>query len=110
MSQIEYEEDKIKDYLIANNFSTEQKRLIFKFRTHMLEFSGNYSRSNPNGVEDCPLCGKHLDDQELIPECEYLNSKYEKADLENLEKLFSDQIQMKYVKLLQQVMMERIKQ
>ena len=43
MDNLVYTELQIQDYLLDEHISTEQKRNIFKFRTMMSDFAGNYS-------------------------------------------------------------------
>ena len=68
------------------DIKTDDARLIFKFRTHMLNFATNYGHS----IEDktCPLCKKHDDDQDEVEGCEYLKEKFQ--NIEKIKKLYEE--------------------
>ena len=64
---LEYTELKLQDYLKSNDFSVEEARTVFAFRTKMANFSENYRHKEGSSL--CPLCGNHLDAQELAFGC-----------------------------------------
>ena len=67
MDNLVYTELQIQDYLLDEGISTEQKRNIFKFRTMMADFAGNFSSSdNP---QPCKMCFFHRDCQSHAVNC-----------------------------------------
>ena len=64
---LEYTELKLQDYLKSNDFTVEETRTVFAFRTKMANFSENYRQKEGSSL--CPLCGNHLDARELAFEC-----------------------------------------
>ena len=97
MNSVDYDELKMQDYFKSNLFSKDQKKLIFKARTKMLQFGENYKGGEPYVL--CPLCNQHIDHQELSFECpevrKYINVvgslrnlySSEKIDVETVEAL-----------------------
>ena len=67
MRNLSYYELKTQDYLQSNQFTVEEARIIFAFRTRMVNFSENFKQKEPSNI--CPLCGQHLDDQDLAFKC-----------------------------------------
>ena len=103
--KVEYEKFETQDYIINNRITNYQKTLVFKYRTHMLEFKENFKGSNED--RKCPVCGKHPDSQDLIDECEELRTKFENID--RCKNLYSDVIEEKDVRLLESIIKEREK-
>ena len=69
LSRINYdnEEMEMQDYLLREDLSIKQKRLIFRLRTRMADFGQNYK----GGLEAkmCPLCYLHYDSQDMSYFC-----------------------------------------
>ena len=65
MAGLHYEKLKPQDYLY--NLDVRVARIVFKFRTRMMQFGGNFKGQGP--LESCPLCGNHEDLQELCFKC-----------------------------------------
>ena len=103
MSKIEYPEFLMQHYIKDNDIPTELKRLAFNYRTHMLNFQENFNSSNATNI--CKLCRKHDDSQDLIDECIYLKEKYK--DLKDIKKLYTNNFELKDVRLLEKIMKER---
>ena len=88
MKNLQYSDLKIQPYLKINRLSLPVKRLLFKWRTRMAKFGGNYR----GGMETplCPLCESHLDNQMESNNCP--NIKKQIKVKEDLRDIFSDNI------------------
>ena len=58
---------KMQQYLSSQEIKTSEKRTIFKYHTRMERFGENFRGSQ--GPILCPLCQKHLDNQEHSYQC-----------------------------------------
>ena len=67
MENINYEDLKIQTYFTRQDIRTEQKKILFKFRTRMARFGQNYRGGKEKIV--CPLCDSHIDNQDLSYIC-----------------------------------------
>ena len=65
MENLKYEKLEKQGYL--TKLDVWQAKEVFRFRTRMSDFSGNYRGQGP--VELCPLCGQHEDLQNLCFQC-----------------------------------------
>ena len=61
MENVIYTELKIQDYLTSRELTTGQKRIIFKYRMRMADFSENFRGSSP--PQPCRMCNFHRDSQ-----------------------------------------------
>ena len=61
MENLVYTELKTQDYLLSEDLTTVQKRLIFLFRTRMADYSENFRGTN--FPSPCKICGMHVDSQ-----------------------------------------------
>ena len=90
MKNIWYSELKMQDYLKCDKITVEQAQAVYSYRTRMAMYSDNYKGTV--GVTVCPLCGVHLDVQNLSFQCQKIkanvkiSSKYEEIFNENISK------------------------
>ena len=91
MDNLKYSELKLQSlYKSKQVYSTTAKN-IFKWRTRMFELKNNFKTKYSNF--SCPLCFKHLDDDESLLTCEILNSpKSENINL-NYKDLFKQDVE-----------------
>ena len=74
MENLQYKEIKMQNYLSSEK-TILQKKIIFKYRTRMEDYGENF-RGGARQVM-CPLCQLHLDNQELIFQCQVIKSQIE---------------------------------
>ena len=100
MSKLEYKELKIQDYLLCQDITVSQAKVLLKFRTRMANYGNNFKGTNKHTA--CLMCENHPDSQEFIFECKYnkdnlnLRGKYEdifthkinNEVIETLEKIY----------------------
>ena len=67
MDNLLYTELKIQDYLVSEDISVKQKRILFQFRTRMSNFAENYR--GPNPPVPCKICCMHVDSQNHAVNC-----------------------------------------
>ena len=67
MDNLWYSSLGIQDYLILNEFTTNDVRTIFSFRTKMANFGGNFENGHTH--VPCPLCHLHLESQAMAFQC-----------------------------------------
>ena len=84
---IKYNQLKIANYLVSDNITTEEAKMLFKIRTDMIEVKENFKhkfmkKSNTSQMNEeallCPLCKLHVDNVETIFQCSalgYINNK-----------------------------------
>ena len=63
MENLHYTELKIQTYLKSEETSTQQKKILFKYRVRMEHFGENYRGGK--GPAPCPLCKMHLNNKEM---------------------------------------------
>ena len=71
MSSLDYSELRIQQYLVNKSFHTGDAKLLFSFRTRMVEVKNNYK--NRQSDLNCPLCGKDTDTQQHLLDCEKIH-------------------------------------
>ena len=92
-----YCELKMQKYLLLDNMSVKQAKIVFSFRTRMALFSENYR--GKTGPATCPLCQVHLDNQPMSFKCKVLkdsvniNGKYENTFNENIHTELAETLQ-----------------
>ena len=76
MDNLIYTDLKIQDYLHDENTTTEQKRIIFLFRTRMADYHDNFREGK--FPLPCRICGLHIDSQSHSVKCDQTtqNLKY----------------------------------
>ena len=99
MDNLVYTELETQDYLLDENITTEQKRNIFRFRTMMSDFAGNFSSSET--PQPCKMCFLHRDCQSHAVNC-YETMKYVTAE-GNYKEIFSNKISKQTACMLQQI-------
>ena len=67
LNGLNYYEFKIQNYLLSKDYSLEEKTLIFKYRTRMLNLGENFRAGREYVV--CPLCKQHKDSQNNLLNC-----------------------------------------
>ena len=58
LEKLQYYELRTKEYLLSNQLTFEDKRMIFKFRTRMSNFGENFRAGKTEIL--CLLCSEHL--------------------------------------------------
>jgi hypothetical protein len=67
MDNLWYSSLGMQDYLKSNEFTTNEVRTIFSFRTRMANFGENFKNGRTH--VPCPLCHLHLDTQAMAFQC-----------------------------------------
>ena len=81
MKNLSYNELKMQSYLKLKNVSTAEKKILYKFRTRMINVNFN------SGLKvSCPICSKENDTQEHLFTCEEL---IEESDIFDCQHIFS---------------------
>ena len=80
--------DKLESQQYLEEFNVYKAKTIFRFRTNMANFDGNFRGKETNVV--CLVCGLHKDLQQLSFECPVL--KKEMIITENYESIFTSTI------------------
>ena len=73
-------------YFNDPRFSTEETKLLFKFRTRMFSVRNNFRNNYDSTL--CPLCAKEVDSQEHLLTCSVIKCYHSTAI--NYEDIFSD--------------------
>ena len=105
MTKLHYSEIKIQDYFHLPEVKINQKRTIFKWRTHMENFAENYR--GREGPSLCPLCETHLDNQETS--VRYPEVKKELNINANIKDVFEEDISLKTIETISEVIKLREK-
>ena len=100
MSNVHYTEMKTQEYFKTPGISKEEALNVFRWRVRMAQFGENY-RGNQERVM-CPLCKKHLDNQQMSLQCEKMNEK-DKLNL-RLEDLYKENIPLEFAQELLSIM------
>ena len=64
MKNLRYYKLELQDYLKSDKISTKRKKILFKFRTRMVNVGHNFGNKNK-----CPLCKTEEDTQKHMLEC-----------------------------------------
>ena len=98
--RLTYKKFEVQNYLKSEKINVNEAKLLFKIRTNMLEVRNNYKRKYSKNKQDqgskspsdnellCPLCSKHLDNEENILHCDELEND---SDVQFLD-LFSKDV------------------
>ena len=105
LKNLDYQELKTQDYLLCQEMTVIQAKILLKFRTRMANFSNNYKGNTE--VKECKQCKKHPDSQDMIYECEY-NKKYIQMS-GKYEDIFEVKIEIKMAKMLEEISKSREK-
>ena len=88
MEHVSYNELKTQNYLLNNEHSIEEQKLIFTFRTRMAQFGENYKAGRDEIV--CPLCRSHKDSQSMMFECPIVKKELIDRNITNDLNLLDD--------------------
>ena len=69
MINLSYSKKEIQEYLKLENINTAGAQTLFKYRLRMATFSENFR--GKQGPASCPLCGDHLDSQQMSLQMNY---------------------------------------
>ena len=97
LKNLKYEKLEGQQYLTT--MDVKKAKTVFRFRTKMAQFSGNYKGQGP--IELCPLCGSHSDHQEMSFRCSVVRDKIELA--EEYENIFKPKISQDLANNLQKI-------
>ena len=97
LKNVKYERLEGQQYLTT--LDVRKAKTVFRFRTKMAQFSGNYKGQGP--IELCPLCGSHSDHQEMSFRCPVVRGKMKLA--EEYENIFESKISHDLANNLQQI-------
>ena len=100
LENLVYDRLEPQSYLNDEKITLEEKKLIFQFRTRMINVGNNYKAGRSSVI--CPLCSLHFDSQDDLLLCPAIRSKIKTT--ENLNDIYESSISMKSVKLLKEVM------
>ena len=73
ISQLNYRKLERQEYLEDLNLT--EAKTVFRFRTKMENFEGNYKGKNIEGQQQCPVCQTHSDLQDLCFGCPVIKEK-----------------------------------
>ena len=97
LKNLKYEKLEGQQYLTT--MDVKKAKTVFRFRTKMNQFSGNYKGLGP--IELCPLCGSHSDHQEMSFRCSVVIDKIELA--EEYENIYKPNISQDLANNLQKI-------
>ena len=103
MMRVQYNELKMQDYIVDNRLDTEEKRLVYKYRVHMLKFWKNFKKSDDNPL--CPHCSQHEDCQDEMQNCGVLKTRFE--EVEKCQELYGNEVKSDAVQILKEIMRYR---
>ena len=99
MKKMHYEDIQVQAYFTRCDINTEQKKLIFKYRTRMAEFGENFRGGREQVL--CHLCNNHLDKQELSYSCTTINKNIKIEG--DMNEIYSDHISKQTVETIEQI-------
>ena len=92
----------MQEYLKSKNIHTEDKKLLFAYRTRMANYSENFR--GPSGPKLCPLCSTHLDNQPMAFICPKIKTQLDaKGKYENIFKSRIPLETLKNLKIILQI-------
>ena len=103
MSNLSYKELKIQGYLLCQEITVNQAKVLVKFRTRMENYGNNFKGTNKNLA--CLMCENHPDSQEFIFDCNYnknnvkLRGKY--------KDIFTQKIEIEVIETLEKIYKHR---
>ena len=98
MENLNYIEFGIQEYFKNPAVSRTQAKLVFMYRTRMLQFGENYRGGRTNVI--CPLCCSHIDSQAFLTKCPKMQKYLITSD--DLDILYTDHIDTKTIKTLEE--------
>ena len=72
------------DYFHDSSLTPDVTNLIFKFRTRMFHVRNNFRNNYNKNDLLCPLCKMEEDTQEHLFKCEFIKSKYNNKNNDNV--------------------------
>ena len=96
-----YVELKTQEYLLNEDYTFEEKKLIFQFRTRMAQFEENFRAGRTETV--CPLCLSHSDSQFLILSCPIIRKellKNKEVEVQSIEDIFYEKVSRNTINIL----------
>ena len=99
MENVIYTELKIQDYLTSRELTTGQKRIIFKYRMRMADYSENFRGSSP--PQPCRMCNFHRDSQTHSVIC-YETMKNVTSQ-GNYNEIFTKRIKIETAEMLEEI-------
>ena len=99
LSNLQYCDLRIQHYFTKNQFTVNEARLIFSFRTRMAPFKNNFKSQNE---DTCQLCNSHQDDQNLVFKCPVIQKEIEPN--EEISNIYSNNISIKLVQTLTKIL------
>ena len=99
MTNLDYNELKIQDYFLREDFKIEQKRILFKHRTRMAEYGENFRAGRDTIL--CPLCKLHPDSQEMGFRCPDIASNVEVRG--NINDIYSDNTALETIETIERI-------
>ena len=92
----------MQEYLKSRNIHTEDKKLLFAYRTRMANYSEYFC--GPSGPMLCPLCSTHLDNQPMAFICPKIKNRLDaKGKYENIFKSRIPLETLKNLKIILQI-------
>ena len=95
----------MQSYLKSKLLTVDQKKLVFKARTRILEFGENFKAGEEHIM--CPLCHLHFDNQDLVTECPEIRKKI--ISESRISDLYKETVNVKTVTMLEEIMTARKK-
>ena len=99
LKDLSYETLDMKQYLKDPNTTTEEKIMIFKWRTRMEIFEENYRGGKQN--TNCILCGTHKDGQKESFECPNIIDKF--TNMDDYSNIFNDRVPKETIKKIKYI-------
>ena len=100
MQNIYYSKLTLQTYLLREDLTIDQKRILFKFRTRMAEFGENFRAGREKVM--CPLCTLHLDNQNFGPACPVLRRDLDMTG--NYSDMYNNNVSVETVAYMEKVM------
>jgi hypothetical protein len=100
MTNLLYKDLTIQPYLTREDLTIQQKKMLFKYRTRMENFGENFRGSN--GPVPCPLCGTHLDNQEMSFQCQIIKAEVQPTG--EITEIYRDDIKKTIVESLEKML------
>ena len=99
MDDVLYTELKIQDYLLSEELTVDQKRVVFLYRTRMANYSENYRGKDP--PKPCKVCKLHVDCQAHGVRC--LETRKHIKTIGKFDEIFSGNISSKTALMLEEI-------
>ena len=103
LRNLNYHELKIQNYLLCQEISVHQAKILLKFRTRMANYGNNFLGNNE--IKHCKLCESHPDSQDKIYDCKFNQQNIKMSG--KYEDIFDKNISPKLVKMLEEISKKR---